>query len=94
VRVTGDLDRSMRRPSTRWKELETLREALNSGDYECIRSLGHNLKGTGTGYGFPALSAIGKELEQDALRQDAPSTSRHLWNTTTYLKRNDVVYEA
>src|SRR5208282_3979457 len=38
--------------------------ALARADFDTIRSLGHNMKGTGTSFGFPQISAIGDELEQ------------------------------
>ena len=47
--------------------------ALDRNDFDTVRSLGHNMKGTGTTFGFPQISEIGDELEQAAKKQDADS---------------------
>jgi response regulator RpfG family c-di-GMP phosphodiesterase len=41
-------------------------EALGIGDLTAVRRLGHNLRGTGEAYGFPALSEIGAVIEDGA----------------------------
>ena len=48
-----------------------LRAALESGDYSTVRLLGHQMAGTGGGYGFDRISEIGTELEECALASDA-----------------------
>lgn len=45
--------------------------ALARGDFGTIRSLGHNMKGTGSSFGLPQISKIGGELEHAAKQQDA-----------------------
>jgi HPt (histidine-containing phosphotransfer) domain-containing protein len=40
-----------------------LREALASGDRGTVRRIGHSLKGVGGMYGFPWLTAVGREIE-------------------------------
>ena len=47
--------------------------ALSRGDFSTIRSLGHNMKGTGTSFGLPQITQIGGTLEEAAKRQDADS---------------------
>lgn len=47
--------------------------ALARGDFGTIRSLGHNMKGTGSSFGLPQISKIGGELEHAAKQQDADS---------------------
>jgi hypothetical protein len=37
----------------RRKDIETYRLAIGSSDFDLLRMLGHKMKGTGTGYGFP-----------------------------------------
>lgn len=46
-------------------ELET---RLEDGDLEKLRTLAHQLKGAGGGYGFPQVTELAAELEQ-ALKQ-------------------------
>ena len=51
------------------KELEVLEAALQRRDFEAVRVGGHNLRGTGAGYGFPELSQIGEAIEAGAMRK-------------------------
>ena len=50
----------------RQTDLKALVQALDSLNYERVRILGHNLKGSGGAFGFPEITAIGKLLEQSA----------------------------
>jgi CheY-like chemotaxis protein/HPt (histidine-containing phosphotransfer) domain-containing protein len=50
----------------RRQDLPKFTEALAAQDYAAIRRLGHNLKGTGAGYGFPVLTEIGAAIEDSA----------------------------
>ncbi len=43
------------------KQIEEARAALATRDFGPIRRFGHNLKGTGRGYGFPPIEEMGKE---------------------------------
>ena len=53
------------------KQIEEARAALASGDFGPVRRFGHNLKGTGRGYGFPPIEEMGREIEQAAIQADA-----------------------
>jgi CheY-like chemotaxis protein len=44
-------------------ELCSLEQAVHEGDFAAIRKAGHNLKGTGTAYGFEEITEIGRSLE-------------------------------
>ena len=46
------------------------------GDFDSIRRLGHNMKGTGKGYGFGVISAYGASLEQAASRRAEEEVER------------------
>jgi len=50
------------------KQIEEARVSLDSCDFAPIRRFGHNLKGTGRGYGFPPIEEMGKEIERAAAR--------------------------
>ena len=68
-----------------------LTQALR-GDYECIRLLGHRMKGVGGGYGFDAISDIGRSLER-AVTEESPSIIRGLVvELSVYLNRVQVVF--
>ena len=48
------------------------RVAVEAGDLESLRRIGHELKGTAGSYGFRDLSAIGAALEAAAEAGDLP----------------------
>lgn len=52
------------------RDLLNLRDALDQNDFERVRVLGHNLKGSGGAYGFPEISEIGSSLEVSGKLQD------------------------
>ncbi|MBC7803751.1 MAG: Hpt domain-containing protein [Candidatus Parcubacteria bacterium] len=75
------------------KELETLRSALTAGDMEQLRQLGHRMKGVGNSYGFEKVSALGKQIEDEAKVTDLPALEACLVEYTDYLARVKIVYE-
>lgn len=77
----------------RRQELSLFEAALEQGDFERIRILGHDLKGTGGGYGFMALTEIGARMEQAALRREPNRVREELDGLTDYLGRVEVVTE-
>lgn len=54
-------------------ELGKAREALERKEFLVVQKFGHNLKGTGKGYGFEDLSQLGAQIEQDAMQENAAS---------------------
>ncbi len=48
-------------------------DAADSGDWERLRSLSHQLKGVAGGLGYPELTALGAEIEIEAGRRDPGS---------------------
>jgi HPt (histidine-containing phosphotransfer) domain-containing protein len=61
---------------SRKKDATAIMDALPKEDYESIRILGHNMKGTGGGYGFEAISELGEEIQKAALSRDAGTIER------------------
>jgi len=57
--------------ANRRNDLDKVNAARQSGDFDVIRKLAHDWKGSGAGYGFPEISQVGRELEQAAIRRDA-----------------------
>jgi HPt (histidine-containing phosphotransfer) domain-containing protein len=47
-------------------QIATLRTLVASGDFDAIRVVGHNLKGSGTSFGLPRVTEIGAKLEAGA----------------------------
>ncbi|MBI3329545.1 MAG: Hpt domain-containing protein [Nitrospinae bacterium] len=77
----------------RQADIQALREALEQGDYETIRILGHSMKGSGGGYGFDAITEIGSALEQAAKDREPDAIRRWVGELVTYLERVQVVYD-
>jgi CheY-like chemotaxis protein/HPt (histidine-containing phosphotransfer) domain-containing protein len=57
--------------ANRGNDIKALREALQRSDFDFIKRIAHDCKGTGNGYGFPEISDVGKALEQAAIARDA-----------------------
>jgi CheY-like chemotaxis protein/HPt (histidine-containing phosphotransfer) domain-containing protein len=75
------------------EDLQALSRFLNERDYSRIRFIGHDLKGSGGGYGFDPISAIGRSIEEAAKRSDRDEISRQIAVLTDYLDRVDVVLD-
>ena len=60
------------------RQIEEARAALAARDFGPIRRFGHNLKGTGRGYGFPRIEDLGREIEQAASQADAARLAEQL----------------
>ena len=59
--------------------------ALDARDFEQLRIIGHDAKGTGGGYGFDAITTIGAELESSARDEDVEAIRRSLDELGAYL---------
>ena len=66
-------------------DLARLATALAAGDWETLRVVGHNIKGTGAGYGFEAISRMGADLEAAAKGRDAARTTACVDDLTRFL---------
>lgn len=44
-------------------DIENCRHALENGDLKVCETVGHQLKGNGSMFGFPEISEVGKTLE-------------------------------
>ena len=66
-------------------DVSRYRQYLASGDLESIRVLGHQMKGTGAGYGFPALTDFGSAIEAAAGRGDHALLAGKVEELATYL---------
>ncbi|MCH9646934.1 MAG: Hpt domain-containing protein [Deltaproteobacteria bacterium] len=75
----------------RRKDCETFHQLLKEGDFSAIRALGHNLKGSGSGYGFQPISIIGRAIEEAALSQNSSSLRVEIAALEDYL--DQVRYE-
>jgi CheY-like chemotaxis protein len=71
----------------RRNDLPKMLKLLAASGFAPLSALAHDLKGTGTPYGFPALTRIGEALEQSAKCMDAAAVSGQLAELEDYLSR-------
>jgi CheY-like chemotaxis protein len=70
----------------RREDLAALSTALVETDYDAVRVLGHNMKGSGRGYGFDPISAIGAGLEAAAVKRSDSLIESEISALDDYLK--------
>jgi PAS domain S-box-containing protein len=68
-------------------EASLLEELRISGQFDRIRVLAHNMKGTGASYGMPRLTELGAAMEIAAKQSDAETLTAQIANLRTYLAR-------
>jgi HPt (histidine-containing phosphotransfer) domain-containing protein len=76
----------------RRQDAEAILQALEKQDFETIRVLGHTMKGTGGGYGFDAITEIGRALEEAAKIRDTQAINRGVSTLLDYLEAVEVVF--
>jgi HPt (histidine-containing phosphotransfer) domain-containing protein len=89
-RMQPDLDERLRAivPAYlegRRRDMLAVLAAVNKGDYEQIRAVGHKMRGSGAGYGFADITAIGQRLELAAESRDAEKVRNHVADLSEYL---------
>jgi hypothetical protein len=67
-------------------DVKALDRALATGDLQCIQRIGHNMKGSGSSYGFCRITEIGGCLESAAKASNKAEISALLKNLNGYLK--------
>lgn len=55
----------------RAQDIATAHEALDREDFTWLETLGHNLMGSGSSFGFPDMSAVARDVEAAAQSRDA-----------------------
>ena len=60
-------------------------ELAASGNFDSARRIGHNMKGTGKGYGFDVISGLGYAIEQAAARSAAAEVEKLANELSRYL---------
>ncbi|HET7057290.1 MAG TPA: Hpt domain-containing protein [Nitrospiraceae bacterium] len=77
--------------ANRHKDIVSLLAAVDQGDFETARILGHSMKGSGGGYGFDGITDIGAEIETAAGRNDSVAIRSQVKALSRYLARVEVV---
>lgn len=74
----------------RQKDVVSLTTAIGERDYAVVMRLGHNMKGTGSAYGFDPITDVGAELERAALVGNRAASERATASLARYLARVEV----
>ena len=94
VRVDSDLEDLI--PGfveNRHKDIQSIAAALAQNDFAAIAKLGHTMKGVGGGYGFDAITEIGRSVEQAAKNKNPEKIKTSLNKLSDYLERIEIVFE-
>ena len=73
----------------RRQEIQKMTELLAASDFERLRVLSHNLKGSGASFGFAELTRFGAALETYAESSDATSFGAELARLKNHLEHLD-----
>ena len=77
----------------RQSDLHKLEQALGDQDFEILRSIGHNLKGVGGGYGFHDMTTLGAAIEESARENKFEIVNENVKKLSNYLSSVEIVYE-
>lgn len=77
----------------RRQDVGAILQALENQDFETIRILGHTMKGTGGGYGFDAITEMGRALETAAKDKKAQAIQQGTAALLDYLQAVEVVFQ-
>ncbi len=77
----------------RQSDLQKLEQALGDQDFETLRSIGHNIKGVGGGYGFHEMTVIGAAIEECAKENMLEAAIENVRKLSHYLSNIEIVYE-
>jgi len=73
--------------SARREELQEIAALVAASDFEGMLPLAHNIKGSGTSYGFAELTRLGRALESSAHDSDLYAVQGCLAQLADYLGR-------
>jgi len=71
----------------RRQDVTLIKQELQRGGFRAIQTMGHNLKGIGTSYGFEGISEIGRAIETAAEKEDATAIKQQAKALDDYLRR-------
>ena len=69
-----------------FKELNVIKEDIESTTYDSLRTFGHNIKGSGGMYGFNEITEIGANIESAAKDSDIDKIKSNLETLKIFLK--------
>jgi HPt (histidine-containing phosphotransfer) domain-containing protein len=77
----------------RQKDILKLEQAIEEQDFETLRSVGHNLKGVGGGYGFHEMTTIGAAIEEGAKENNVEIINENVKKLSHYLANVEINYQ-
>jgi HPt (histidine-containing phosphotransfer) domain-containing protein len=77
----------------RRQDVDSILQAVDKQDFETIIVLGHTMKGTGGGYGFDAITEMGRDLETAAQEVNVPAIRQKAAALLAYLQAVEVVFQ-
>jgi PAS domain S-box-containing protein len=72
-------------------DVRAIQEAIERADYDTVCELGHKMNGSGSGYGFPRITEIGRALENAGRERNADLIHSRIAELSAYLDQIDVV---
>ncbi|GAB4488919.1 MAG: hypothetical protein OHK006_19950 [Thermodesulfovibrionales bacterium] len=76
----------------RRNDIAEISRLLVTGGFDEILRIGHSMKGSGGGYGFPEISAIGAGIERAARHRDARKVAQLNTRLGEYLETVSIIY--
>ena len=77
----------------RQKDILKLEQAIEEQDFETLRSVGHNLKGVGGGYGFHEMTTLGAAIEEGAKENNVEIINENVKKLSHYLANVEINYQ-
>lgn len=71
----------------RQDDVQRIQSLIDEENYESLRILGHNMKGSGRSYGFDRVSEIGEAIERASERGDLSDIRESAFHLRDYLDR-------
>lgn len=73
-------------------DVEKLKEAMSTNDFDVLRSIGHSVKGVGGGYGFDLMSEYGAAIETAAKDNNMDIIKEKIEQLDDYINRIDIEF--
>ena len=77
----------------RRQDVRAIVEGVERKDFEVIRVLGHDMKGSGGGYGFDTITDLGRCLEKAARGENPTEILKLARELANYLERVEILYQ-
>ena len=79
--------------ANRKADIEKMVAALEQWDFQALRDLGHQIKGSGGGYGFDMVSQYGRLIQETAEAENGEECQGWVYGLAEYQENVQVVYQ-